>query len=317
MLITTTQEMHTLCGVNLNMDFASLAPFIEQAEREYIIPVLGIQQYGILNNGAPQIIDQNLHAQVKIPLAWYAKYIAIPHLLARISDLGVQEVSSKEGTSVPVRQWSSRDVRVSCLHSADTALEQLMDWMERNAINLPTWTNSTNYTINRELFLSRATDIQAYFDIGGSRRAYMKLKPYILRAEDEVVRPLLGDAFFAHLKGLLIAGGATPVEEDIIKRVRKVCTYATLQIAAPFVQFKLSQMGLTLSTGQEGLDSTDQPSTQAYYLLLKGIKDDADKLKNELKQWLDTTLPHPLYVASTSEVDYNIHDNTGRNSFMA
>ena len=122
MLIRNEIELKAqLGGLQKNVNWATWAPFIEQAERKHLRPWLGVELLQQLNahltGGQPNAALDALLELLRPAAAYYAQVEAMPMLNVRIGEGGIQEGQGA------VRQWSYLEAQMASVATADGALD--------------------------------------------------------------------------------------------------------------------------------------------------------------------------------------------------
>src|SRR3954452_12248840 len=118
-LFRSTADLKLFTDVHKQTDWATLKIYVEQAEATYIIPIISQAMYDsyhdMMNdaNNALKKFDEiftntkdlNAFMMIGRSLANYALYEAFPFLNTSLGDIGVTQLSSKEGTTNPAAQW--------------------------------------------------------------------------------------------------------------------------------------------------------------------------------------------------------------------
>ncbi|MFN4254540.1 MAG: DUF6712 family protein [Saprospiraceae bacterium] len=311
---------------NRNMEFASLLPHIEQAEIRYILPLLGTAQHGSLHaayqSSTMTAEHINLLRHVQRSLAYYALYEAVPYLAAMVGDMGVTEAQASEGTATPARQWIAKDLRASAIQSADNHADWLLQFLEANATTYTDWAGSSAATAAKALFLNTTAEFDNLLGIGGSRRTFLALCPYIRLAEQEYILPALGESLFNDLKAK-IADRDTPLSADdakLLALVQRALAYLSMYKAMPFLAIQVSALGITTSSANDGQDSRSPADRKAYETLVTHTDQTGQSLLRSLRQFLDLNCTkYPLYESDetrNAQPFYTLPDNRGQRSFM-
>lgn len=328
MLFRTTVELKTYCSTfNRNMEFATLAPAVELAETRYLLPLLGQAQYDALHTA---YLANNLTAAqnallryVQRPLAYYVLHEAVPLLGATVSDMGVQESSSREGTSAPARQWSYNSLRDSAIQNADTFADTLLGFLEANHGTYPLWTASSAFTVSRELLINTAEQFDKHVGIQRSRRIYVALRPYIQLAEQMYLKPTLGPKLYDDLKAKLAAALTTPLSAAyaaLLGKCQQALAFFALAEAMPFLAITVNGYGVQMSSSNDGLHQRTPADRQRYETAMTNTLRNGNSLLASLRLFLDDNLgDYPLYASDdlvTNTPTYELPVNRGRKSFM-
>jgi hypothetical protein len=151
------------------------------------------------------------HLQLPIALQGYLDYAPSADL---IHDNIGRRAAYEENTQI-AREWQIDRSEASLTNRLHQSIDRLLEWLDSST--LTSWTNSTNYTQARALFLNNAQAFQKFHPIDHSRRFYIMAMPFINFAENVDVRPALGQAEYTRLKGLWQANTATGTDLTLIE----------------------------------------------------------------------------------------------------
>jgi hypothetical protein len=287
-------EFRKYVGVNANMAFDLVEPFLANAEIIHIRPLLGDELYDeisvaylndTINAESP---EKTLLEHIQRTLANYAMYEGLPVLLTQLSNIGVKEVQSKDGSTAPVRQWVFEQQREQFINAADAAAEEMLRYLDSNRGDFETWTESAVFAAQHELVIRSAKELAQYVSTNGSRRIYLAILPFIRLAQEEYLLPLLGQALYDDIIDKIKAGTEDTFEKmDILRR-----GVANMAIAKSMPQLAISLRGngLFISGRQDmysGNTSTTTQEVRALGAFKESCESSAMAAFRTLKQWLD------------------------------
>lgn len=228
-------------AVQRNMAWETLAPYVEQAEERYIIPFISREFYDELNteyNGAG-IADADkakCFRFLKFALANYTMMEAMPVINIRIGDAGIKQTVTDD--TQPAAKWAYSDAYRKCIEAAYQNLDMALLWAETQVKSsntaFDTFRDSEAYTESIELLIPNAQKLNAHFYINRSRQVYVRMRPYIEKAEDLHIKPLLGDDMYQELKTQITTTLSTE-NQTLLKVVQKCLTSYAVVIASAHV----------------------------------------------------------------------------------
>jgi hypothetical protein len=332
MLFKTIAELKTyIPTINKNMAWATFSPMVDQAERKYIIPLISQAQYDALNtayNAAPQTLTAHqtaLLAYVQRALAYYAFYEALPFIGIMVSDMGIQEQSSSEGTSVPTRQWTFEKMASAAIASADANADAMLSFLEINHANYPLWKASSSYTITKELYITSVADFEAFLSLGGSKRVWLTLRQFVALCEIEYIVPAISQKLHDDLKTKILLTPVTPLStqyQTLLTRIKRALAWLALYKALPFqaVQFTPG-VGITSVSTSDGHTAKTAADRIRYETAVTAATSSGMSFLRDLKKYLDDHADdYPNYEFNDYENDpqpsYELPDNRDKRSFM-
>lgn len=184
-LIKNTDTVKSHVNINLNFDWGSIEPFVKQAERQYIQPLIGKKLYDAWSLAVPvpenqkEVYDLFIEASANLSMLKY-----IPQGNVVVSDTGIQN-NSNEYTK-PAEWWQIRDLQRAYEGNGLTAIDEALKIMESNEANFIDWVGTEGYTVFKEIYTNKTQDFQRYFNINNSRRTFLSLRPYLLESQEQI-----------------------------------------------------------------------------------------------------------------------------------
>jgi hypothetical protein len=303
-LITTTDELRTYLAADANTQIATLAPYIAEAERRYIVPLLGNELYVALKEEleetTPAARFTDLLPCVQRPLAHYSYYLAFPHLIANLGEKGLRVAQTDSSYSAP--KWMHDQVAASLLQNADAAADALLEYLEEEADTWPEWVAGEGYTLGEGLLLHSVELADRYIDISGSRRIFLKLKKYIAAVERKVIRARICQDEYDELATALKDGTLTEEQESLLDMIRPAVAKMALHQALPGMRVQITPDGVYMLGSNDGTVSkaaAGKDELAAYRETLRtgfsGYESDLEELEQFINDNIDD---YPLIKAS-------------------
>ena len=323
MIVQTTEKIKEFTGINKNMSWETLKPFVVQAEEKYAKIVLG-GLYPVLENA----INTNTYAPGEKELldyifpmiANFTMYLAAPQVNIHISDLGFQENRSKEGTSTPASMVRYNDARLSFWRVADDYREFSYLYLQSNQSYFPSWTSSNAYSIYSQLLFRSNYELSEVLGMGNSVGTFLTLKSSIELSEAKYIHPLLCWDMFSRLKDGNKDNSLTDEEKTLLEKVKKALGWMTLYEAAPTLTAVMED-GVLVTAVPPERNKMFQPLSEEQ---INRIRIDAHAkgtmYLSQLKQFLDETADtYPLYKNSNCYNlrinQYELPNNNAKKSF--
>jgi len=243
-----------LAGVQKKLSEGTIMPYVDQAAAKYIIPSIGLEFYEELRDLALAAQEPaQEHQALAITLlqrsvAYYALLEALPFLVVQIGDLGVVEVDITNST--PIRQWNFYNLETVTATNGDTYLDQFLLHLERYADEFPTWMASDEFTLSRELLINSTGELNKHVPISNSRRAFLALRPYLVRATDLYILPLTGQDLLDKI--LDPPDGVKEYKTAAGHLAKALAQYAMLE-ALPELALQLNGAGFRLLADHDGI----------------------------------------------------------------
>lgn len=289
-------------AINKDMSWYSLEPYIRQATDKYIVPLIGMTFYeSVATYEAEEGETENTYMiltreKMKDIVAWYAVWLAMPHINRVLSDLGVQQNSSENSNSSPTEMWRYKNARWETMLHADSLLDALMLYIEDNRNELIGWTATLEYhSVGHPLF--RTTRIWGEYSNLLSYRAYKAVQPYIRQAVDiELInatcKELYDDLVTKYLASQLPppqgqqAVVLTAYEEAAFNLMRKMTANYALHRALPHLRITFESNALLIVSSTDGMNIKQAALQEAITSLSQRLKNDGDTYKGMLQKYL-------------------------------
>jgi len=154
-LISTIAEFKSYIAIDANMKWASLLPYVKEAEVAYLVPLLGKEFYDeflplyedSVGEG-PALSAENaaLLPYIQRCLAYYSVLKALPHLTTSLGELGLRVHRSED--SDPAARWKEEKTLLGALVNGDLHADLLLAFLEENAapdITDVDWTDALTF----------------------------------------------------------------------------------------------------------------------------------------------------------------------------
>lgn len=325
MLINSAEELKQVLGaLQATISWKTIGPYVEQAQLAHLVPVLGQPILDVLQAG----LDESradapflaLLAAVRRPLAYFAQLEALPFLNARVGDLGVHEVQTEK--AAPARQWTYQSLELATAKQADVFLDAAVRHLEQHAATWPQWVESEACTVLRGQLMPDATTFSRYINVQGSRRAFLAFRPYLDRAEELMLQPLVGSELLAGLKARLVAGTSTAADTAAVLRIRPALAQLALADGVLELSISAGGAGLSVLTDNYTIRQRLASSQEELEKVAGKARALAERYLTELGQFLQKNVTaYPEYADSDAyqtpgaNPTYSLPDNAGSSGF--
>lgn len=208
MLLKSIDDLKIYLGraINKASTLEFIAPYIQLAEDEFILPAIGAEMLAELNlqfNATdPDTLtaaNRALLTRLQRALAFYTYVKYLPYSLGNDGDNGLQEQATDKSAPVRIGVLDKRQRETAT--NAATALETALMFLFRKQADYPTWRASDAYKEANALFIFSATELTEYLpQAAGSYRLFLSLVPYLKMAEQQQIKPVIGSDQYDDLK---------------------------------------------------------------------------------------------------------------------
>lgn len=309
---TKMAEIRKYIPVSAATSFDNLAPFIQSAEVNYILPLLGEELYNQLLSyySTPLSLPAGVTVQNKslfdlliqhtqralINLAYYAGY---DFLNTIINDAGFhrQESDTEKG----LYKYQEEAVKSGFRNNGFNSLDTMLGFLESHIDDFPLFKTSSNYTLRKASLLPDTRTFDSIFDINNSRLVFLKLCRFIKEVEDFEIGALLGDGLYARVKEVLANDLPDVAIRTLIPYIRPPLAYLAVSRASFQLGMIVTDKGLFFeSQDSTNLNTTVQKplSDQQYYLLATRSEKTGNDYLELLRGFLRAhPADYPLYSA--------------------
>lgn len=280
--------------------FATWEPFLWSAEETYIVPAIGRELYAELEEitAPPNQRTADLLAFLKHATAWFAYMEAFPHLTVAVGDAGISV--NTPTNSQAMGKWQFVALTKEAAAKADRYLEGALQYLERYAQDFPTWMESDAYTVNRARLVASATEATTCLPvIQKSRRLFMSLREYFWQAEDDFIRPIMGQQLEALLAILSTGEQIHPAERKALEIARRACVQLGFAQAVPYLNLNTD---FRLVSETDGILNEDALTVSRLNAIAAKAEAEGEEKAADLRRYLNETATAsilPIYFDST------------------
>jgi hypothetical protein len=280
-LFRTIDEVRQYVKLDVNLKFDKLKPSIDEAQEQYLKPLLGnefYEEFKTAYEGAANVPDdlsadnKALLPYIQRSLAYYACFLAIDELGASVGDLGIQQ--SFNQNSQPAPSYKVNALKVKYITAGDRNADKLLEYLELNATSskYQTWFEDENANTARSGLIVYKTAIASkYVDINESRRVYLRLRKRITDIEQQYVKRLICSDQYDALVTQLKAGTVTAENKKLIDKLEPIISKKALYLTLPSLAISVEAEGIVLyssndSVIQKQTATTEDKKALAYHL---------------------------------------------------
>lgn len=302
MLFKTSDEIKKYLPANAAFEFFQVEQFINQAEQQFIIPVLGETTFTALNDAYSinsLTPDQDkLLDKVRYPLANYTYLQYIPFAQVAITASGIHiEVNDQKKTAF---EWQINQLRQQLAEAADNGIESLYIFLEKNKAIYTDWAASAEKTILKECFINTAEEFNKYYNINSSRRLFRTIKGIMQQTEENILAVICKHLFDA-IKAEILAGTVSADNAALLKFINPAVAFFTVARALIQLDVKLTPEGIqAFSTSERMTQEVRTPAElQRIANLSHQLTADAEAKLQQLRDFLHQNISsYPLYQSS-------------------
>lgn len=284
MLLKNKEDINNYAEANQSLKYASIKPSIDTATSEFLIPVLGIDQYQDLdtawNQATPALTtaQESLLVKAQKALAYYSLYEFTPFAEVQIGDGGLR--TNRTDAKPGAFRYQAENIQNALLSRAHKYLEEMLEHLENNIADYPLWSASDEFANYRALFITTGKQFKtAYPNVQHPRQLYLKLLPSFLLIEELTIQPTIGATFFTALKtkAALTAPVWSAPEKQFLAYLHQAIAYLAVAEGVPQLNVQISNQGISvIAPGTEGNTTSNRkknaPESQLSLLMRKSAE---------------------------------------------
>lgn len=222
-LILQEADFKAKVPVYNSLTWSLLAAAAEDAQEDYLKPILGETEYDNLETAAASVpytgATLALYDKLKRPLAHMTAYLAVPDLDLNITTHGL--VVRKDENTAPASQARVLNFRLSQLQKAMSGFDKLLTWLEANKATYTDWAAGEGYTELKQGFVNTTAQFNEYVEINKSRYLFMRLRPFRTKIERTELKGVLGSALYDEIKAQIVADTLNADNQALMEMIRE------------------------------------------------------------------------------------------------
>lgn len=202
------EEIRNFISVSSSADFNTIAPHILNAERDYLVPVIGQAMYDELQefydselsstgSGVQESTEQLLRL-CQSAVIHIAYWIGFDLLNIYLSDSGFKRTES-DGVK-GLYKYQEENLKNYFRTNGFNGLDTVLQYLENNIADFGEFKSATACTIFRAAFIPKTDIFDSIVSINKSRLTFLRMKPHMQLIEDTEIITLLGAVAYAYVK---------------------------------------------------------------------------------------------------------------------
>ncbi|SDM40692.1 DUF6712 family protein [Pedobacter antarcticus] len=323
-LIKTIEEVRKFVPVLSTAAIDNVSPYLSNAERNYILLVIGpaqfnalVEEYNSASGDTELIMDPVIRHAVEIAqkvIANLGYYTAIPILNVNVGDSGITVFSNSD--TKQAFQWQVDEIKASFLELGFSAIEELLIHLEQSPDIFHYYMDSEQFMRNERFLIREAAVFSDNFNIGGSRYVFQMLAALMKRVEDQTVKRLYGAEFFENLKKDEPAGKIKVLVQDYIIPGIALLTGAKALVERT-ITFKNGIASINLE-GNFSAEKNNTPATrdQVTAMAAQLMNDGNQFLQDGLEYLVHNVQEFPAYVKQIPKRRFTVKSDKDKGVFV-
>lgn len=329
-LLKTPAELKKhFSGTDADFKINSLQSFIDDAEKDVLIPWIGQEIYDVIHtayNADPTTIAGKTAAlldYLQKAVTHLAFLLSADSGSFRISDSGFYVVVTNNNKPISDKKMTA--FRRGRRESGYNALEQAINYLEANINDaaFAVYKASDSHLQHRAYFINSGVEFTRYCKkAANSAYLFNQLTDALSLAERKHIKPVLGNAFFAGLKARIIAGTLSVAEKALMPYINRALANFTMAGGLQGLQVEIDGEQIYISSSpaygnSENVESKTAASPIQISALVKSATDAGNYELDELEEYLlDHAVDFESYIAPEISEDFNINDPNAPTYFV-
>ena len=282
-LFRTTAEVKQYIAIDVNMKFSTIKPSLDDAEENFIKPLLGIAFYDAFaaDYAGAAVVPTNMTAnnQLLLPfiqraLAFYAAFYMIDEVGVNVGDLGVQQQFNQN--SQPAPAFKVNALKMKYITSADRAADKLLEYLEEKAsVSVyPQWYADIDANTSMTGTIVYKTSIASqYIDINESRRIFLRLKKRIKDIEASYIKRLICTDQYEEILTQLRTGSLTSNNAKLVAKLEPIIAKKALYLTMPSLAISVEAEGILMYSSNDSVVQKQSAGIEEKKVLMCSLKE--------------------------------------------
>ena len=257
------EEIREFVPVSSSSDFDSVAPHIANAERDYLIPVIGTAMYeNLMVFYKTEVAEEPTETQhktaellrlVQSAIIHIAYWIGFDLLNSHISDGGFKRT---ESTSVKgLFKYQEENLKTYFRTNGINGLDTVLQYLETNSSDFSEFSESSAFTKIKLAFIPTTDIFNELIFINKSRLTFLRMKSHLRLIEDTEIATILGPTAFTIVKSEMVKANPDPKVTALLPYIRKPVAYLASVLLMEESGADLTDNGLFFTSTTSGYNN--------------------------------------------------------------
>ena len=321
------EEIREFVPVSSSSDFDSVAPHIANAERDYLIPVIGTTMFESLMVFYKTELSEELteveqrtgelFRLVQSAVIHIAYWIGFDLLNSHISDGGFKRT---ESTSVKgLFKYQEENLKIYFRTNGFNGLDTVLQYLETNSSDFSEFSESPSFSQLKSAFIPTTDIFNELIFINKSRLTFLRMKSHMRLIEDTEISTILGHTAFAFVKSEMVKANPEAKVTVLLSYIRKPVAYLASALLMEESGADLTDNGLFFTSTASGFnnDTERKPSTpDRIAILVNRNRNIGNAYLDQLRSYLAANSSDWTEVTPSSGKLFR-RDNTDKKTFWA
>lgn len=322
-LIKTLREIQDHIPVNMTSNEDTVAPYFSNAERLYILQLIGKAQFEVLceaytsaDYNLEEIVDEEIRHAIFIcqkVISNLGYYQAMPVLAVSVGVSGIQVLSNDQ--TKQAFQWQVEDLKNSILDLGFSAIEELLASLVESPDKFPEYIASEQFAKQESVLIRTASEFSTYYNINDSRFVLHSINYLQKRVEDQLIAPLISRSLLEALKNEELSAEMQDLADNYIKPGLALLTIAKAMVERVIV-LENGRAQINFKGTYANMKETAIPSQQQLRETVDQLTEDANNYLQSGKEYITANLTaFPAFVPPPVRRRFKINNDKTKGVF--
>ena len=321
------EEIRKFVPVSSSSDFDSVAPHIANAERDYLIPIIGTAMFEkLMVFYETKLVEDLTEVEqksaellrlIQSSVIHIAYWIGFDLLNSHISDGGFKRT---ESTSVKgLFKYQEENLKIYFRTNGFNGLDTVLQYLETNSSDFSEFSESPAFSLLKSAFIPTTDIFNELVFINKSRLTFLRMKSHMQLIEDTEISTILGPTAFAFVKSEMVKPIPEAKVTKLLSYVRKPVAYLASALLMEESGADLADNGLFFTSTAAGFnnDSERKPATSdRIAILVNRNRNIGNAYLDQLRSYLAANSSDWSEVTPSSGKVFR-RDNTNKKTFWA
>ena len=247
------EEVRKYIPVSAATSFVNISPFIQTAEVNFILPLLGqklydlVTQFYVHTNTLPTGVaeeTEGLYAtlveHIQRALINLTYWSAFEFMNVLMNDSGFHRQETE--TEKTLFKYQEESLKSGFKNTGFDGLDTMLTFIEANMAAFPLFAESPNYTERKASIIPNTHAFNKIFNINNSRLVFLRVSRFVSQVEDFEIQALLGSTLYERVK----------------TEIAKASPDAKITALIPYLQKPLAHLAIARASFQLGINVNDK-----------------------------------------------------------
>lgn len=313
MFFKNLEDFKTIIPLTANFNFPMMENYLRDIDRTVLMPYLGEDFLTELQENfdeVKKVSDLQDHQEeavkrIRVATAHMAVVKWLPVAQVNMSNSGIH--INTTDTHKQAFQWQIKDIERSYTEIGFNALDDLLDFLEKNINSYNTYAGSDEYAENSSLFISTAKEFTTYCSpFKTSCVNFTKIRSVIKKVEDFHIKPTISPDYYDELKSTA-SEDLGELALKIISMIKPALANLAFARSVSELTAKFDQNGFVVfdnTGGRQTVDSIKQADEAAMHRIATTAERDGLAYLDILAKYLEANKDdYPAYKNDSGYID--------------